>query len=196
MEESASIPLPEPEKADEPAEIAIETPAPADTIDTGLQQVMKAEIQEHLNTLQNLVDGLNSGADQPVDTGMVRAAHTLAGTFAMAPVGQEADVARALERYLEDLQKKNLRATASAITTLQICLHRFCQRLSVLEDGVTTSYPLTDEQLLADVAALSDKEASTPEISVETAAADEQAVTDLVPEIEETPEDTPDETPA
>jgi chemosensory pili system protein ChpA (sensor histidine kinase/response regulator) len=189
MEEPVSTPLPEPEKAEDSIETATDSPSRPETIDSGLQQVMKAEIQEHISTLRALIDGLISGADQPVESGMVRAVHTLAGTFAMVPVGQEAEVARALEHYLEDRQKKDLQVTAAAITTLQICLHRFHQRLSVLEDGVTTSYPLTDEQLLADIATLADKEDSAPEASAETEAAVEQQLTEAVPEAEATHEE-------
>ena len=176
---------PEQEQAEEPIEFATDAPAPAETVDAELQQVMKTEIQEHIGTLQVLLDGLLSGEDQPVETGLVRAAHTLAGTFAMTPVGQEADVARALEHYLEDRQRRDLQATPDLITALQICLHRFHQRLSVLETGVTTSYPLTDEKLLADIAALTEREESIPEISAGTEDAVEQPVSEPVPEAEE-----------
>ena len=143
---------------------AAESTAPPESVDGdldhGLQQVMMTEIREHVATLQDFVDGLLGGTSQPVESGLVRAAHTLAGTFAMAPVGQEAQVARALEKYLEDRQKTAVPASETTTVALQTCLHRFHQRLSVIEDGNTATYPLEDEQLLSVLFSLAEHEES------------------------------------
>ena len=168
MDVTAEAPITDPGIAEETIEVIAETESQAESMDSGLQQVMIAEIGEHLATLQVFVDGLLSGASQPANTDLVRAVHTLAGTFAMAPVGQEAEVAQGLEHYLENRLKKNLPATHVATIATQTCLHRFHQRLSVLEDGNATSYPLNDEQLLADLLALVDLEESAAAITVET----------------------------
>ena len=122
--------------------------------DPDLVQLMVAETQGYLAELDVLVTGLLSGSSQAVTQGLVRAMHTLAGTLAMAPLGQEAEVARALENYLDNCLKKDRPATDAAATVAQTCLHRFHQRLYILEGGNATSYPLNDEQLLADVAEL------------------------------------------
>ncbi len=72
----------------------------------------------------------------------------------MAPLGQEAEVARALEHYLENRLNSDLPVTGKATFCLQGSLHRFHQRLAVLEDNNTTTYPLDDEQLLDDLSNL------------------------------------------
>jgi len=154
--------------ATEPA-AAPETPAEPEELpqtgemDPDLTLLMVTEIQGYLAELEVFVNGLLSGSSQAVTQELARAAHTLAGTLAMAPLGQEAEVARALESYLDNCLKKDLPATETAARAAQTCLHRFHQRLYVLEGGNATSYPLNDEQLLADIAALTQLEDAAAE---------------------------------
>ena len=131
-------------------------------MDPTLKQLMVSEIRGYLSELERLVDGLSKGANTVVDAGLVRAVHTLAGTLSMAPLGQEAEVARALEKYLDNRLKSDRSVTRKALRTVQTCLHRFHQRLGVLEDGHAVSYPLDDEQLLAELAGLARLEDSAP----------------------------------
>jgi chemosensory pili system protein ChpA (sensor histidine kinase/response regulator) len=70
-------------------------PVAADVADPGLVQVMIDEIHDHLSTLDALVGALLDGEARDVTLEHVRAAHTLVGNFAMQPLGQEAEVARA-----------------------------------------------------------------------------------------------------
>jgi len=165
-------------------EATAETAAPepvSDGLDPGLREVMLTEIQQHVTTLQEFCEGLLTGNRQAVETGLVRAVHTLAGTFAMAPVGQEADVARALEAYLENRQKMDRPASNMATTAIQTCLHRFNQRLYVLENGNADSYPTDDQPLLNLLAALAEQEDSAvAETVAETRAEEPQPETEAV----------------
>jgi len=173
----------------------------AGEIDPTLKQLMIGEIKGYLSELEDFVAGLVSGADQTVNPGLVRAVHTLAGTLSMAPLGQEATVARALENYLDNRLKSNRQVTAAAMHSMQTCLHRFHQRLLILSDGNAASYPLDDEQLLEDLAGLAVLEDSAPapeeqapieavpaegEAESEVAAVEPEAVTEAAPEVQET----------
>ena len=134
-------------------------------MDPDLVQLMVAESQGYVAELEVFVNGLLSGSSQAVTQELVRAMHTLAGTLAMAPLGQEAEVARALENYLDDCLQKDQTAPETVATAAQTCLHRFHQRLYILQGGNATSYPLEDEQLLAEVATLVQPEDSPTEIA-------------------------------
>ncbi len=163
--------------ASEPAAVP-ETPAePEELLQTGetdpdLTKLMVTEIQGYLAELEAFVTGLVSESSQAVTQELVRAVHTLAGTLAMAPLGQEAEVARALENYLDNRLKKDQPATEAAVTAAQTCLHRFHQRLYTFEGGNATSYPLNDEQLLADIAALTQLEDGAAEETAPVEAAE------------------------
>jgi len=149
-ETAAAEPVDEIGKA--PAEL--EDLLDAGAMDPTLQQLMIGEIRGYLVELEQFVGALAEGASQAVNPNLVRSIHTLAGTLSMAPLGQEAEVARALEHYLENRLNSDLPVTGKATFCLQGSLHRFHQRLAVLEDNNTTTYPLDDEQLLDELSNL------------------------------------------
>jgi chemosensory pili system protein ChpA (sensor histidine kinase/response regulator) len=136
--------------------------------DPSLRLLMSGEIRTYLSDLEALVERLPDEGPQPIDADLVRAVHTLAGTLSMAPLSQEVDVARALENYLENRLNSDRPVTRVAIPSLQTCLQRFRQRLSVLEDENASYSPPDDEPLLAaldglaaaeDTAAVADRQA-------------------------------------
>ncbi|MBT8065181.1 MAG: Hpt domain-containing protein [Gammaproteobacteria bacterium] len=129
-----------------------------DDVDPTLRQLMIGEIRGQLSDLESFVGEVESGERASVSPGLVRTIHTLAGTLGMAPLGQEAEVARSLEQYLNERRNSDRPVTATAHRTLQTCLHRFHQRLTVLEDGEATSYPRNDQDLLAELTGLSAQE--------------------------------------
>jgi chemosensory pili system protein ChpA (sensor histidine kinase/response regulator) len=154
--------------------------SPAEPVDPTLLHLMIGEVQQNLSELETFVSGLLAGNPQEVSMDLVRAVHTLAGTFAMAPLGQESQLARGLENYLEGRLKSATEVSTAATFTLQTCLHRFHQRLAVLEDGNETSYPLDDEQLLAELDGLVEHESAV------NGAATEVPVTESI--VEEAPD--------
>lgn len=176
-----------------PAEAEAPEPAeqlPAAPVDSALLHLMIEEVQQNLTELESFITGLVAGTSQQVSENLVRAVHTLAGTFGMAPLGEESRVARGLENYLEGRLKRGDEVSTAATLTLQTCLHRFHQRLAILDGGNETSYPLDDEQLLADLSGLVEHEAAVAEAAaqapvIEIAAEDEKPET-LAEEAEET----------
>jgi hypothetical protein len=136
---------------------------------------MLGEIRGYLSELECFVRDLAQAVGQAVEPQLVRAVHTLAGTLSMAPLGQEAEVARALEDYLDNRLKSDRPVTQQALFTVQTCLHRFHQRAATLEDGEATSYPRHDAVLLDDLAGLAALEDSAPAPTLEVSAAHEAA---------------------
>ena len=126
-------------------------------VDAELAQIMLAEIRQLIGVLNAFAFAAGGRATVTVNQDLVRATHTLAGTLAMAPVGQEHLVARALEHYFIAAEQHDAAVSKQAVTTLQLCLHRFRQRLYVLEEGQAASYPLEDEKLLGNLAMLADE---------------------------------------
>ena len=154
---------------------------PAAPMDSTLLHLMIEEVQQNLTDLESFVTGLVAGTSQEVSDSLVRAIHTLAGTFGMAPLGEESQVARGLENYLEGRLKSGHGVSTAATLTLQTCLHRFHQRLATLDGGNETSYPLDDEQLLSDLNGLVEHEAAVAEAAAQ-AAVGETAAEDEKPE--------------
>ncbi|MBT8057348.1 MAG: Hpt domain-containing protein [Gammaproteobacteria bacterium] len=148
--------------------------------DTELRGVVIAEIRDRIAPLAAFADGL-AGGDIPVVTSdLVRCAHTLAGTFATMPLGEESNVARALEAFLERSLQGGMTATADALEPLQTALHRFRQRLYTLESGNTACYPQDDVALIADLTGLVEQASAdgvTP-VADESEAATEAAAAD------------------
>ena len=134
---------------------AVEVPVTAESgPDRELSQLMIIEIRQYTTDLDAFLSGHGDFVTGEPDQALVRSMHTLAGTMAMSPLGQEVEVARAVEHYFEALLRHDRSAGPDARQVLAICLHRFRQRLSILEDGVATTYPLEDQALLADLEAL------------------------------------------
>ena len=151
-------------------------------MDPTLKQLMIGEIGGYLAELEHFVEALVAGSNQVVNANLVRAIHTLAGTLAMAPLGQETEVARALEHYLDNRLKSDRPVTQKATFCMQCCLHRFHQRLSALEDDNTMTYPLDDDQLLSDLARLADTE-DTADVAVAEDTPAPEALSEAEPEI-------------
>jgi chemosensory pili system protein ChpA (sensor histidine kinase/response regulator) len=172
----------EPEPRPEDASEAESVPA----VDPELVQLMITEIRSHLAALEALTEGLAGGAIVVVSKDLVRAVHTLAGSFALAPLGQEADAARALERYLELRLDSDEAVPAAAATPLQTALHRFRQRLYVLESGNEACYPLDDAALIAELEGLADLDTAPVSEPEDTGVAEE-------PPAAETPLETAEE---
>jgi chemosensory pili system protein ChpA (sensor histidine kinase/response regulator) len=127
-------------------------------LDPALRHLMTGEIRSHLGELEAFVEGLNRGMNQPVDPDLVRSVHTLAGNLSMAPLGQEVEVARALEQYLENRLNSERAVTRAAAVSLQACLDRFQQRLRILESDGATAFPVEDEALIVELSQLAAKE--------------------------------------
>ncbi len=161
---------PEPEM---PAEIVAEESSEQTTVsedqlsepavDPALLEIIVGEVRQYLAGLESFVAGLASGSDQEASIDLIRSIHTLAGTFAMTPLGQEAELARGLESYLEKRRKSDSPVTTGASATMQNCLHRFHQRLAILQGRDEATYPLEDSQLLADITGLVEHEEALAE---------------------------------
>jgi chemosensory pili system protein ChpA (sensor histidine kinase/response regulator) len=151
----------------------LEEAAEAGGMDPTLRNLMAGELRGYLAELEPFVTALVAGDEQTVNPDLVRAVHTLAGTLSMAPLGQESEVAQELEYYLENRLNSDRPVTQTAALCIQTCLHRFHQRLGVLEDesGNTETYPREDAQLLDELAELAAREDTSVEQADELAQA-------------------------
>ena len=140
---------------------------------------MMTEIRQCVDLLDGFMRPAEERSAGEASKDLVRLAHTLAGTLALSPLGQEVEVARGLENYLEALVRKDGCAGAEAGPVIDVCLHRFRQRLAILEHGNATSFPLEDEQLLADLSALTAEVESTSSIDIDAATGSAPALSAL-----------------
>jgi chemosensory pili system protein ChpA (sensor histidine kinase/response regulator) len=146
-----------PEPPSMPAAESVQAPG---DIDPMLRQLMVGEIQGYVSELEPFIEGLAGGESQSVSRELLRTVHSLTGTLAMAPLGQEAELGKELENFLHDRLNNDRSVTPVAATALRECLDRFLQRLSVLEGGDAEGYPQRDAKLLAELADLPAREDS------------------------------------
>lgn len=184
-------------------------PTPDSTEETGEERranaILAAEARGLVETLAAFVTSLeeNHGADWSEDVS--RAMHTLSGSLATAPLGQEAQIARALEKHASAGLEQGARAGSEALPLLREALHRFRQRLYVLETGNEATYPLEDRRLIDAIEALtsgiteaSEKAPEEPTAPAEDAVAvqertEESAAAAEEPAADVPAEDTPDD---
>jgi chemosensory pili system protein ChpA (sensor histidine kinase/response regulator) len=183
--ESAAPATPAPAPPDARKEPAEDVETEVAGVDPTLQHLMAREIRGLLPELEQFCDEHTAGRRPPVSADLVRAVHTLAGTLAMAPLGQEADVARALEYYLENRLNSERPVSPTAAALANTCLHRFCQRLYTLEGGDDRTFPRDDTELVETLNRLPTQEdvapaAATVEAEPETAVTEAASGKDAV----------------
>jgi chemosensory pili system protein ChpA (sensor histidine kinase/response regulator) len=126
-------------------------PKARDSMDPSLAKLMIGELQQHQALLTPFVEQVEVGSAIG-DANLIQAVHTLAGTLALAPLGDEARVAGALEKLLQESLNRRVPLTARAGLLLRRCLDRFALRLALLEEDSEEEFPSEDASLLQSLA--------------------------------------------
>ncbi|HKJ17715.1 MAG TPA: Hpt domain-containing protein [Xanthomonadales bacterium] len=157
------------------------------THDSTLIQLMVGEIRQYLDALEPYVSAAESGSPVKASIDQVRAVHSLAGSLALAPAGDEAKLARVLEGYLQAQSWADKLPNSKAGETLRACLQRFEHRLAVLDGRQeAATFAANDEALISAVTALRSElsAADSTEISAATQEPVEAAAEETSAEIE------------
>ncbi len=118
--------------------------------DPTLVQLMVGEVRQYLDALEPFVAAVETGAPVKVTTDQVRTAHSLVGTLSLAPAGDEPELARALESYLQAQAWANQLPGTGASDILRACLQRIEGRLAILEGRAdSASYPSKATELIS-----------------------------------------------
>jgi len=185
--------------AEEPAEVTI-------------KDLVRQELADNLTILKGLMEGISRNRDETVTDDHIRAVHTIAGAVGMEPIGREADVAKALEGFLEaqQLSRKTFTDTAmwtvaTSLAHLQTCLavHEGDTDAELADDedsqieqllALTVEFELTSEEREAALSAT--EEEHVEEEHVEEELAEEELVEEEVHEepVAEEPESDPVDT--
>jgi len=149
-EAEESLPEPSEEKAAAPSADQVTEP-----IDPTLAQLMAGEVRQYIEMLEPFVAAAESGSALKASIDQVRAAHSLVGSLAMAPAGDEPDLARVLEAYLQAQSWADQLPDKDAAKVMRACLKRFAARLAVLEGSADAeSYGAKDQALIDQLAEL------------------------------------------
>lgn len=122
-------------------------------VEVTLKDLVRKELADNLAVLEGLMDSISRDRNLSATDDHIRAIHTIAGTTALAPLSKEADVARALEGFLETQQQSRKKFTDSAMWAVGTSLAYLHTCLAVHEGDPEAE--LTDdedqqiEQLLA-----------------------------------------------
>ena len=110
-----------------------------------LNELVRKELTEKLAVLSGLMERISRNRNTTASADEIIAIHTIAGTTALAPLGRESDVARALEGFLEAQQNSKKTFTDDAMWTVATCLAHFATCLAMHEND-------PEAALLADLA--------------------------------------------
>ncbi|KAA8995671.1 response regulator [Stenotrophomonas cyclobalanopsidis] len=118
--------------ADTVAELA-GTPA---NIDSVLREILEAEVEVHLATLQQWLQSAQQ-AEQPVNDALLRAVHTMNGAFAMTEVPEITAVTGAAESYIKRALAAEVVPGAEALGALEAT----AQAISTTMDALQAEQP-------------------------------------------------------
>jgi len=146
-----------------------------------LKDLVRRELADNLAILKDLMEGFSRNRDLTATDDHIRAIHTIAGTVALEPISREADVAKALEGFLEaqQLSRKTFTDTAmwtvaTSLAHLQTCLavHEGDPEAELADDedsqieqllALTVEFELTPEEREAVLSAAEDALEETAE---------------------------------
>jgi len=110
-----------------------------------LQDLIRKELADNLVILKDLMEGISRNRNLTATDDHIRAIHTIAGAVALEPIGREADVAKALEGFLEAQQLSRRAFTDTAMWTVATSLAHLQTCLAVHE-GDTDAELADDEE--------------------------------------------------
>jgi chemosensory pili system protein ChpA (sensor histidine kinase/response regulator) len=118
-----------------------------------LKELMCKELGENLVTLKGLMDSILKDRNANTGDEHILAVHTIAGTSALEPLSREAEVAKALEGFLEAQKQSQMAFNDTSIWTIATCLAHLETCLAI-HSGDTDAELVEDEdsqieQLLA-----------------------------------------------
>ncbi|MGB5292968.1 MAG: chemotaxis protein CheA, partial [Lysobacterales bacterium] len=165
------------------------------TAEPTLSELVRKELTEKLAVLSGLMERISRDRNTTASTDEIIAIHTIAGTTALAPIGRESDVARALEGFLEAQQNSKKTFTDDAMWTVATSLSHFATCLAVHENDPEAELASDEDTQIEQLIALTveyeapQPEEDVPEIEpvedeslVSASEESEQAAEDLEPE--------------
>ena len=130
-----------------PAAAPASSAAAAPTADRELDDMLEAELTEHLAPLRDLMDAIAQNRETRASNEQVRAAHTIAGALAMQPEGLDAEIAQALEGLLEAQSRSGRPFTPDVMFTVIGAVGQLQNRLERI-GGVGDLSPAEEQQEL------------------------------------------------
>lgn len=112
------------------AEISTDTEVPAEPT---LKELVRNELADNLVILKGLMESISKDRNSAASDEEVLAIHTIAGTTALDPLGNETGVAKALESFLEAQRQSGNAFSDAAVWTIATSLAHFETCLAVHE---------------------------------------------------------------
>lgn len=119
-----------------------------------LKKLVCKELAESLSVLKGLMDKISRDHNNTASNDEIRAAHNIAGTTALDPLGRESDVARSLERFLEAQRQSGKAFTNTAMWTVATSLAYLETCLSVHEGDPEAELASDEESQIEQLTAL------------------------------------------
>ena len=119
-----------------------------------LKKLVCKELAENLSVLKGLMDKISKDHDSVASNDEIRAAHNIAGTTALDPLGRESDVARSLEVFLETQRQSGKTFTNTAMWTVATSLAYLETCLAVHEGDPEAELASDEESQIEQLTAL------------------------------------------
>ena len=95
------------------------TEVPSPEIDPVLLDIYRKEVETHLATLKNYIDGWHNNTDRTANNDLLRALHTLTGSSRTTGVSSVSELCGLYEKYVKELQEYHLSVDSNAIGVLE-----------------------------------------------------------------------------
>ncbi len=159
-----------------------------------VKELVCKELAESLSVLKGLMDKISRDRNSTASNDEIRAAHNIAGTTALDPLGGESDVARSLEVFLETQRKSGKAFTNTAMWTVATSLAYLETCLAVHEGDPEAALASDEESQIEQLTALTAEFKPAPDAFIEPLDAisdeTEDQAEDELEDIEEEPVDT------
>ena len=179
-----------------PSSIAVVLPAgfAAAAKEPTLKELVCKELAESLSVLKGFMDNISRNRNSTASSDEIRAAHSIAGTTALDPLGRESDIARALEDFLQAQQQSGKAISNTAMWTVATSLAHLETCLAVHEGDPEAELAGDEESQIEQLIALGVEYKPAEDALIEPADAesdesDDQAEDELA-DIEHEPVDT------
>lgn len=108
-------------------------PAPLEGIDPVLLDIYRKEVDTHLSTLREYLNGWHASMDRSANDNLLRALHTLTGSSRTTGVTSVSELCCEFEKYTKDLQQGNNTISAEAAALLEDTVVYIVDTTSVLD---------------------------------------------------------------
>jgi chemosensory pili system protein ChpA (sensor histidine kinase/response regulator) len=164
-------------------------PAKQEPVEPTLKELICKELAENLTLLRALMERVTRDSSTIANADEIRAAHTIAGTTALQPLGKESEIAKALEGFLEAQSRSGKAFSNTTVWTIATGLGHLETCLAIHDGDASTELADNEDSQIEQIIALTAEYAPATPMHVETVEVEEEIQAEAEEETEAQLED-------